>query len=102
MDEYCDLERRKWNLITFNVPESSKERQTEDRNSFKYLINNIGVDSVEIIDIVHLGVSIYTPNKLHPLRVQVANISHKRFVLVNDGILHQVFSRVYILIPIFL
>ena len=36
VDEYRDLERRKWNLIVFNVPESksteSSQRNTEDRD----------------------------------------------------------------------
>ena len=41
VDEYRDVERRKWNLIVFNVPESkaieTSQRKTEDReflNSF--------------------------------------------------------------------
>ena len=72
MDEYRDLARRKWNLIVFNVPESksteSSQRNAEDTDFFKSIINDVGVDSVEIINVVRLGAS--APNKLRPLRVQ--------------------------------
>ena len=102
VDEYRDLERRKWNLIVFNVPESksteSSQRNAEDRDFFKSIINDVGVDSVEIIDVVRLGAS--TPNKLRPLRVQFANLSHRRSVLVNAKKLwdssSDVFKGIYI------
>ena len=85
VDEYHDLERRKCNLIAFNVPESKStepsQRKAEDREFFKSLTDDIGVDSVEIVDVIRLGTS--TPNKLHPLRIQFANLSHRRSVLVN-------------------
>ena len=107
VDEYRDLERRKWNVIAFNVLESksigSSQRKAEDRENFKSLIDDIGLDSIEIIDAVRLGAS--TPNKLHPLRVQYANLSQRRSFLVNAKKLRDSSSdvfKVYILILIFL
>ena len=68
-----------WNLIAFNVLESksigSSQRKAEDRENFKSLIDDTGLDSIEIIDAVRLGAS--TPNKFHPLRVQYANLRCK-------------------------
>lgn len=102
VDEYRDMERRKWNLIIFNVPESksieSSQRKAEDREFFNSLINDIGVDPVDVIDVVRLGAK--TPNKLRPLRVQFNNLSHRRSVLVNAKKLRNsssdVFKGIYI------
>ena len=102
VDEYRDLERRKYNLIAFNVSESKSiepsQRKTEDRKFFKSLTDDIGVDSVEIIDVVRLGTS--TPNKLRPLRIQFAKLNHRRSVLVNAKKLQDsssdVFKGIYI------
>ena len=108
VDEYCDLERRKYNLIAFNVPESKSiepsQRKAEDRELFKSLTDDIGVDSVEIIDVVRLDTS--TPNKLRPLRIKFANLNHRMYVLINAKKLQDsssdAFKGIYILIPIFL
>ena len=60
VDEHRDMERRKWNLIVFNMPESksteSSKRKAEDREFFNSLIDDIGVD----IGVVHI--SLRLPN----------------------------------------
>ena len=102
VDEYRDMERRKWNLIVFIVPESkaieSSQRKTEDREFFNSLIDDIGVNLVDVIDVVRLGAK--TPNKLHSLRVQFNNLGHRRLVLANAKKLcdssSDVFKGIYI------
>ena len=73
-----------------------KERQKIEL--FKSLTDDIGVDSVEITDVVRLGTS--TPNKLRLLRIQFANLNHRRSVLVNAKKLRDsssdVFKGIYI------
>ena len=102
VDEYRDMERRKWNLIVFNAPEpkstESSQRKAEDREFFNSLIDHIGIDPVDVIDVVRLGAK--TSDKLRPLRVQFNNLGHRRSVLVNAKKLRDsssdVFKGVYI------
>ena len=99
VDEYRDMERRKWNLIVFNVPEpkstESSQRKVEFFNS---LIDHIGIDPVDVTNVVRLGAK--TSDKLRPLRVQLNNLGHRRSVLANAKKLRNsssdIFKRIYI------
>ena len=101
VDEYRDMERRKWNLIVFNVPEpkstESSQRKVEDREFFNSLIDHIGVVSVDLTDF-RLGAKHL--DKLCPLRVQFNNLGHRRSLLANAKKLHDlssdIFKRIYI------
>ena len=102
VDEYRDMERRQWNLIIYNAPETestdSTLRKSEDKKFLDTLINSIGADPVDIVNIVHLGAK--SSGKFRPLRVQFANIEHRRTVLTNARKLHElpssVFNKVYV------
>ena len=102
VDEYRDMERRKWNLIVFNIPEPKSrepsQRKAEDRETLNAIMKDIGVGSVDIAEVVRLGA--ITVNKIRPLRVQFTNLSHRRSVLANAKRLRDsssgVFKGIYI------
>ena len=102
VDEYRDMERRKWNLIVFNVPEPQciefSERKAKDREMFDALVEDIGAGPVDVIDVVRLGAK--SSNKLRPLRVQFNNLGHRKSVLANAKKLRDsssdVFKGIYI------
>ena len=99
---HTDMERRQWNLIIYNAPESestdSALRKSEDKKFLDTLINSIGAGPVDIVNIVRLGAK--SSGKFRPLRVQFANMEHRRAVLTNARKLHDssssVFKKVYI------
>ena len=97
VDEYRDMERRKWNLIVFNVPEpkstESSQRKVEDWEFFNSLIDHIGIDPVDVTDVVRLGAK--TSDKLRPLRVQLNNLGHRRSVLANAKKLRDLSSDIF-------
>ena len=97
VDEYRDMERRKWNLIVFNIPEPKSrepsQRKAEDRETLNAIMKDIGVGSVDIAEVVRLGV--ITVNKIRPLRVQFTNLSHRRSVLANTKRLRDFSSGVF-------
>ena len=62
VEECCDLEERKSNLIVFNVPKPEciefSERKARDREIFDALVEDIGagpvdIINVDVIDVVH-------------------------------------------------
>ena len=79
------MERRQWNLMFFNVPESdtedSAQRKANDTDFVLSLIDDIGAGPVDIVDVVRLGAR--SSDKSRPLRVQFKDLSHKRSVLVK-------------------
>ena len=83
VNEYRDIERQKWNVIVFNVPEPKSteisQRKTEDREFFNSLLEDIGIAPVDIADVTRLGAKV--ANKSCPLRVQLNNLSQRRSVL---------------------
>ena len=91
------MERRKWNLIVFNVPEpkstESSQRKVEDWEFFNSLIDHIGIDPVDVTDVVRLGAK--TSDKLRPLRVQLNNLGHRRSVLANAKKLRDLSSDIF-------
>ena len=62
------MERRKWNLIVFNIPEPKSrepfQRKAEDREFLNAIMRDIGAGSVDIAEVVAI-----TVNKIQPLRV---------------------------------
>ena len=97
VDEYRDIERRKWNVIVFDVPEpksaDTSQRKTEDREFFNSLVENIGIAPVDIANVTRLGAKV--ANKSHPLRVQLNNLSQRRSVLSNAKKLCNSSSRAF-------
>ena len=95
VDEYRDIERRKWNVIVFNAPEPKSadisQRKTEDREFFNSLVEDIGIAPVDIADVTRLGAKV--ANKSRPLRVQLNNLSQRRSVLSNAKKLRNSSSR---------
>ena len=85
VDEYRDIERRQWNLIISNAPESestdSALGKSEDKKFFDSLMDSIGVGPVDIVNIIHLGAK--SSGKLRPLRVQFNSMEQRRIVLAN-------------------
>ena len=57
-DDYRDKERRKWNVIVFNVPKSKSadifQRKTEDIEFFNSLVEDVGIAPVDIADVSYL------------------------------------------------
>ena len=57
VDEYKDIERQKWNVIVFNVPEPKSadisQRKTEDGEFFNSLVEDIGIAPVNIADVIY-------------------------------------------------
>ena len=97
VDDYRDKERRKWNVIVFNVPESKSadisQRKTEDIEFFNSLVEDVGIAPVDIADVTCLGAKV--ANKFHPFRVQFNNLSHRRSVLRNARKLRDSSSRLF-------
>ena len=97
VDEYRDMERRQWNLIISNAPESestdSALGKSEDKKFFDSLMDSIGVGPVDIVNIVHLGTK--SSGKLRPLRVQFNSIEQRRIVLANARKLRDSTSAVF-------
>ena len=69
------------NLLTY-----ISQRKTEDREFFNFLVDDIGIAPVDVVDVVHLGAKV--ANKIRPVRVQFNNLSHRRSVLGNAKKLH--------------
>ena len=97
VDEYRDIERRKWNVIVFNVPEPKSvdisQRKTEDIEFFNSLVEDICIAPVDIADVARLGAKV--SSKSRPLRVQFNNLSHRRSVLSNAKKLRDSSSRLF-------
>ena len=76
----------------------SSQRKVEDREFFNSLIDHIGIDPVDVTDVVRLGAK--TSDKLRPLRVQLNNLGHRRSVLANAKKLRDsssdIFKGIYI------
>ena len=102
VDEYRDMERRQWNLIISNAPESdstdSALRKSEDKKFFAFLVDSIGAGPVDIVDIAHLGAK--SSGKLCPLRVRFNSMEQRKIVLTNARKLcdstSTVFKKVYV------
>ena len=97
VDEYRDLERRKWNLMFFNVPEhnsvESSQRKVKDRDFVNSLVDSIGAGPIDIVDVVRLGAK--ASNKPRPLRVQLSNLSHRRSILAKAKKLRESSSSIF-------
>ena len=97
--EYRDMERRQWNLMFFNVPESdtehSAQRKANDMDFVLSLIDDIGASPVNIVDVVRLGAR--SSDRSRPLRVQFKDLIHKRSVLRNCVNHHLAPSKKYLL-----
>ena len=79
------MEQRKWNLIVFNVPESTSpetvQRKDDDINFICNVAKEINAGEVDVVEVVCLGVKV--SDKLRPLKVQFRNLSHRRLMLVK-------------------
>ena len=98
VDDYRDKERRKWNVIVFNVPKSKfadiSQRKTEDIEFFNSLVEDVVLlQSILLMLATCLGAKV--ANKFHPFRVQFNNLSHRRSVLMNAKKLCDSSSRLF-------
>lgn len=85
INEYKDMEQRKWNLIVFNVPESTSpetvQRKDDDINFIRNVAKQINVGEVDVVKAVCLGAKV--SDKLRPLKIQFRNLSHRRLMLIK-------------------
>ena len=81
VDEYLDRERRKCNLVIYNLPEPSasatKDRTQQDKNAFSQLVSSeLKIDNVNLLKCVRLGKK-PIDDKGRPLLISVAEASTK-------------------------
>ena len=92
------MERRQWNLIISNAPESESTDcalgKSEDKKFFDSLMDSIGVGPVDIVNIVHLVAK--SSGKLQPLRVQFNSMEQRRIVLANGRKLRDSISLLFL------
>ena len=85
VDEYRDRESRKLNIIFHKIPESKSEepasRKTDDAKFVLNVAKEIGVEKLEIVNVVCLGQ--HKSENDRSLKVQVSNLNFKRLLLVN-------------------
>ena len=85
IDEYRDRENCKLNLILYSVPEIQTgdvpARKVYDTNYVSDIANKIQAEKVDITSVSRLGKKVDNKNRL--LKVQVANLSQKRSLLLN-------------------
>ena len=90
VDEYRDRESRKLNVIFHKIPESKSEeptsRKTDDAKFVLNVAKEIGVEKLEIVNVVCLGQ--HKSENDRSLKVQVSNLNFKRLLLVNAKKLH--------------
>ena len=85
IDEYRDRENRKLNLIFYNVPETQTRdisaRKVYDTKFVSDIANKIQAGKVDVTSVSRLGKKVDNKNRL--LKVQIANLSQKRSLLLN-------------------
>ena len=84
IDEYLDRERRKCNLIVYNLQESSastpSDRISDDKKSFSHLLTSeFKIDNIEFLKCIRLGKS--AENRSRPLLISVSDIATKNNIL---------------------
>ena len=91
IDEYRDRESRKLNLILYNVPETqtgdTSACKVYDTNFVSDIANKIQAGKVDVTSVSRLGQKVDNKNRL--LKVQVANLSQKKSLLLNAKKLRQ-------------
>ena len=101
IDEYRDRESRKLKLILYNVPESqsgdTSVRKTHDTKFILDIASKIEAGQIDVTSVTRLGKKVDNKNRL--MKVQVANLSQKRRLLINAKKLKQCsgdFQNIYL------
>ena len=83
--ELEDRRRRELNLTVFNLPEHNNplgsDNKREDVADMKFIGNKLGIQDMNIVICIRLGKKL--PNKICPLKVILAEKSHRKFMLDN-------------------
>jgi len=102
VDEYLDRERRKCNLVIYNLPEpnasAAKDQTQLDKKAFSHVVSSeLKIDKVNLLKCIRLGKK-PTNNKIRPLLVSVAEASTKYNILKRASQLKHSssYSKVYI------
>ena len=92
-EELDNRERRKNNVIIYNLPETSL---SQDEKWFTDLCKGVFDISIKITKILRLGKSV--ENKARPLLIVIDDLSHKEFVVSHSYYLrrHSQYKNVYI------
>ena len=101
INEYGDWKSWKLNLILYNVPESqsgdTSVRKTHDTKFISDIANKTEAGKIDVTNITQLGKKDKDKHRL--MKVQVANLSQKRKLLVNAKKLKQCsgdFQNIYL------
>ena len=102
VDEYLDRERRKCNLVIYNLPEpiasNVKDRTQQDKNVFSQLVSSeLKIENINLLKCIRLGKKT-SNNKARPLLVSVTEASTKYNILKKASQLRHSssHSKVYI------
>ena len=91
IDEYRDQESQKLNLTLYNVPESQSGDtsvwKTHDAKFISHILNKIEAGQIDVTSITRLDKKDKDKHRLK--KVQVANLSQKRKLLINTEKLNQ-------------
>ena len=83
--ELEDRRRRELNITVFNLPEHNNplgsDNKREDEADMKFIGNKLGIQDLNIVICFRLGKKL--PNKIRPLKVILAEKSHRKFMLDN-------------------
>jgi len=100
VDEYRDRERRKLNVVVYNVPESKAEdssrRKKDDATFVNSIFEALEIAIPEMVDVTRLGPR--NPDKNRILRVTFSDLEQKRSLLTNSKKLRllEKFKKVYV------
>lgn len=84
VDEYLDREKRKCNLIIYNLQESNastpSDRTSDDKKSFAHLLaSEFNIDNIEFLKCIRLGKPV--EDKSRPLLISLADTTIKSNIL---------------------